>query len=81
MPLFNRYGAESFEVIESCPLDRPLAPVAEGLDVTRAEFAWHVTHEGALSVDDILDRRTRLGLVKADREAALPAAEEALRLA
>ena len=81
MPLFNRYGAESFEVIESCPLDRALDPVAEGLDVTRAEFAWHVTHEGALSVDDILDRRTRLGLVKADRESALPAAEEALRLA
>lgn len=80
-PLFNRYGAESFEVIESCPLDRPLDPVAPGLDVTRAEFAWHVTHEGALSAGDILDRRTRLGLVADDREAALPAAEEALRLA
>ncbi|MDO5029785.1 MAG: glycerol-3-phosphate dehydrogenase/oxidase [Corynebacterium sp.] len=81
MPLFNRYGGESFEVIESCKLDRPLDPVAEGLDVTRAEFAWHVTHEGALSVDDILDRRTRLGMVEADRKAAMPAAEEALKLA
>lgn len=81
MPLFNRFGGESFEVIESCPLERPLDPVAPGLDVTRAEFAWHVTHEAALSVDDILDRRTRLGLVAADREAALPAAEEALGLA
>lgn len=81
MALFNRYGAESQEVIDSCPLERPLDPVAEGIDVTRAEFAWHVTHEGALSVDDILDRRTRIGLVAADREAALPAAEEALKLA
>ena len=35
---------------------------------------------GALDVGDILDRRSRIGLVDADRDAALPAAEEALRL-
>lgn len=79
--LVNRYGAESQAVVDECPLDRPLDPVAPGIDVTRAEFAWQVTHEGALTVDDILDRRTRIGLVAADREAALPAAEEALKLA
>ena len=29
----------------------------------RAEFEYAVTHEGALTADDILDRRTRIGLV------------------
>jgi glycerol-3-phosphate dehydrogenase len=35
-----------------------------------------VTHEGALSAEDILDRRTRIGLVTADRERAEAAAAE-----
>ena len=35
-------------------------------------------HEGALDVDDLLDRRTRIGLVPADRVLAEPAAEQAL---
>ena len=34
----------------------------------RAEFEYAVTHEGALTADDILDRRTRIGLVAADRD-------------
>ena len=34
------------------------------------EFAWAVRHEGALDADDVLDRRTRIGLVAADRRAA-----------
>jgi glycerol-3-phosphate dehydrogenase len=46
--------------------------------VLRAEFEYAVTHEGALTVDDILDRRTRIGLVTADRERAVGAAEEFL---
>ena len=29
-----------------------------------------------MTVDDILDRRTRVGLVKKDRDAALPTAQE-----
>ena len=37
-----------------------------------AELAWAITHEGALGPDDVLDRRTRIGLVPADREAAAP---------
>ncbi|WP_281171674.1 glycerol-3-phosphate dehydrogenase C-terminal domain-containing protein, partial [Promicromonospora kroppenstedtii] len=41
----------------------------EHLDVTRAEVEWAVTHEGALDADDVLDRRTRIGLVPADRGA------------
>jgi glycerol-3-phosphate dehydrogenase len=50
--------------------------VADGIDVTRAEFEYAVTHEGALTADDILDRRTRIGLVCADRERAAAAAAE-----
>ncbi len=76
--LVARYGAESPNVIASARCDRPTAPVADGIDVTRAEFEFAVTHEGALSVEDILDRRTRIGLVGADRQLAAGAAEELL---
>jgi glycerol-3-phosphate dehydrogenase len=52
------------------------APVAVGLATTVAEFAYAVEHEGALDAADLLDRRTRIGLVAADRAAALSTAEE-----
>ena len=52
--------------------------MADGIDVTRAEFEFAVTHEGALDVGDILDRRTRIGLVEADRDRAVGAAREFL---
>jgi glycerol-3-phosphate dehydrogenase len=76
--LVARYGAEAPNVIASATCGRPTEPVADGIDVTRAEFEYAVTHEGAMTVDDVLDRRTRIGLVTADRERALPAAEELL---
>ena len=44
----------------------------------RAEFEYAVTHEGALTVDDIVDRRTRIGLVDADRNSVSTVAEELL---
>ena len=47
--------------------DELLAPIAEGVPVTLAELVFGVTHEGAADVDDLLDRRTRVGLVPADR--------------
>ncbi|WP_059018361.1 glycerol-3-phosphate dehydrogenase/oxidase [Mycobacterium sp. M26] len=76
--LVARYGAESPNVIASARCERPTDLVADGIDVTRAEFEFAVTHEGALSADDVLDRRTRIGLVAADRERATAAAEEFL---
>lgn len=76
--LVARYGAEAPAVIAAAHCDRPADPVADGIDVTRAEFEYAVTHEGALDVSDILDRRTRIGLVAADRRRAAAAAEEAL---
>jgi glycerol-3-phosphate dehydrogenase len=43
------------------------AAVAEGIAVTRAEIEFAVRAEGALTAEDVLDRRTRIGLVDADR--------------
>lgn len=40
---------------------------------SQVEFAVHA--EGALTADDVLDRRTRIGLVDADRDRARPAVE------
>lgn len=51
------------------------APVADGIDVSRAEIAYALTHEGALDVEDVLHRRTRIGLVAADAERARAAVE------
>jgi glycerol-3-phosphate dehydrogenase len=74
--LVARYGAEAPNVIAAATCDRPVEPVADGIDVTRAEFEYAVTHEGALTVDDVVDRRTRIGLVDADRARVLSVAEE-----
>jgi glycerol-3-phosphate dehydrogenase len=76
--LVARYGAEAPHVIATASCDRPTEPVAEGIDVTRAEFEYAVTHECALGVDDVLDRRTRIGLVPRDRERVVSVAEEFL---
>ena len=46
--------------------------VRPGTTVTRGDVLRAVREEGALTVEDVLDRRTRLGLVDADRAAALP---------
>ena len=79
--LVARYGAEAPNVIAQATCPRPTEPVADGIDVTRAEFEYAVTHEGALTVDDILDRRTRIGLVAEDRARAQDVAGELLATA
>lgn len=79
--LVARYGAEAPNVIASATCDRSTDPVADGIDVLRAEFEYAVTHEGALDVDDIVDRRTRVGLVESDRERVLGVAGELLATA
>jgi glycerol-3-phosphate dehydrogenase len=77
--LVARYGVEAVDIMELAGGDpRQLEPIAEGIDVCPAELYFAVHAEGALSVDDLLDRRTRIGLVRSDRERALPAAEQAL---
>jgi glycerol-3-phosphate dehydrogenase len=76
--LVARYGAEASEVIACATCERPTEPVAQGIDVMRAEFEYAVTHEGALEVGDVVDRRTRIGLVPRDRERVVSVAQEFL---
>ena len=60
--------------------DELLAPASDDVPVTLAELVFAITHEGAHDVDDLLDRRTRVGLVAQDRAVATPLAERALAL-
>jgi glycerol-3-phosphate dehydrogenase len=77
--LVRRYGTEATEVMALAAEDPSLLePVAPGSATIAAELAWAVRHEGALDEADLLDRRTRVGLIAADREAAVPAARRAL---
>jgi glycerol-3-phosphate dehydrogenase len=71
--LVARYGTEA-------PTVAALGsePVIEGRAETVGELRFAVRHEGARSVSDLLDRRTRIGLVPADRARAVPAAERVL---
>lgn len=82
--LVRRFGTEARLVIDNAITVTGLAEselIAPGPGgVTLAELVFGVTHEGALDVDDLLDRRTRVGLVPQDRAAALPLAEHALAL-
>ncbi len=63
---------------EDRPADAARAPLAPGVPVSRAQLRFAVEHELALTAGDLLDRRTRLGLVPQRRAAALDAAQEAL---
>jgi glycerol-3-phosphate dehydrogenase len=84
--LVRRFGADADLVLDNARTvtgltdDELLAPIADGIPATLAELVFGVTHEGAADADDLLDRRTRIGLVPDDRERARPAAERALEL-
>ncbi|MFE4580281.1 glycerol-3-phosphate dehydrogenase/oxidase [Streptomyces chartreusis] len=77
--LIQRYGTEA-PAVHALGAEQPrlAEPVLAGHPVTGAELLWAVRHEGALDEADLLDRRTRIGLVPADRDAALDAAREVL---
>jgi glycerol-3-phosphate dehydrogenase len=83
--LVRRFGTEAPAVLASAVAtsglteDELTAPGPRG--VTLAELIFAVTHEGAIDAEDLLDRRTRLGLIPADREAAMPMARRALAFA
>ncbi|MCR5979047.1 FAD-dependent oxidoreductase [Gordonia jinghuaiqii] len=76
--LVQRFGGEAPTVVDTSTVDRPLDLITPGIDVTRAEIEFAVTHEGALDVEDVLHRRTRIGLVDRDAEAARPEVEKIL---
>jgi glycerol-3-phosphate dehydrogenase len=74
--LVDRHGTEAPAVVALAGGDPELlAPVAPGLDVLGVEVLHAAAAEGALDADDVLDRRTRIGLVAADRERARPAVQ------
>jgi len=77
--LLRRYGTDS-SVVTAEVSDDPelLSPIHDGTQTTGAELRFAVRHEGALDEADLLDRRTRIGLVPAARERALSAARSAL---
>lgn len=85
--LVRRFGTDAALVLETARevtglgTDALVAPVAPNVPTTLAELVFGVTHEGAHDVEDLLDRRTRVGLVPADRALAVPAAERAIALA
>ncbi|WP_336205720.1 glycerol-3-phosphate dehydrogenase/oxidase [Nonomuraea sp. LPB2021202275-12-8] len=73
--LVRRYGAEAGAVQRLVQAH----PEEAGLGLTAGDLIWSVRHEGALDVADLLDRRTRIGLVAGDRERAARVAESAFR--
>ncbi len=84
--LVRRFGTDAALVLDDARTvtglsdEELLSPVAAGVPTTLAELVFGVTHEGAADVADLLDRRTRVGLVPADRQRAVPAAQRALAL-
>ena len=66
--LLNRYGSEIAVIAELLKVDPSLKEiVTPELPYIRAEFLYAVTHEGALSISDVMCRRTRISFEKRDR--------------
>ncbi len=84
--LVRRFGTEAQLVLDNAVAvsglteAEVLAPIAPTLPATLAELVFGITHEGATTVEDLLDRRTRIGLIPEDRELARSAAERAFEL-
>jgi glycerol-3-phosphate dehydrogenase len=73
--LRRRYGVEAPAVMSLASGDPTLLrPLAGGIAALGVEIVFGVLHEGARTLDDLLDRRVRLGLVPAERHAAEEAA-------
>ncbi|WP_193078746.1 glycerol-3-phosphate dehydrogenase/oxidase [Brevibacterium aurantiacum] len=67
--LIRRYGTDA-EVVAAYGADNSALnePVRDGIPFSGAEIRFAVEHELALTVEDVIDRRTRWGLVDADRD-------------
>jgi glycerol-3-phosphate dehydrogenase len=69
--LVDRHGSESEAVVALGRAGRLLGRLAPDVEIVDAEVAWAARHELALSVDDMLARRTRLAQERPDRGAAI----------
>lgn len=59
--LVHRYGSASADLVALCEGDPSLARRVAGAEgYVRAEVVYAVTHEGALHLDDVMMRRTRM---------------------
>jgi len=59
--LLNRYGSLISEVLDLVTEDKKLGQLLDPtLPYLKAEIVYAVTHEGAMTVDDVISRRTRL---------------------
>jgi len=80
--LVAKYGTEAADVVALGRLHPLLAePLFNGTGITGAELLFAVRAEGAVSVEDLLERRTRLAFVPADAAKARGRAAEILALA
>jgi glycerol-3-phosphate dehydrogenase len=76
--LLRRYGTTAGELLELVQQNPDLARPLDGAeDYLRAEVVYAATHEGALDLEDVLTRRTRICFETFDRgvRAARPTAE------
>ncbi len=76
--LLGRYGSETATLTAMVSSDQSLAyPLVEDAPYLRAEIAYAATDEGALHLDDVLTRRTRISIETPDRglEASIAAAD------
>jgi len=65
--LLDRYGSLFEEVLAQAKDDSTLLePLIEGLPYIKAEALYAITHEAALSIDDLLSRRTRIAFEASD---------------
>ncbi len=75
--LVETFGDRAPAVLERAASDPSLAePLVPGLPWIAAEAAWAVEHEMAVTLSDVIERRTRLSL--ADRTAGLASAGPAI---
>jgi glycerol-3-phosphate dehydrogenase len=78
--LVGRHGGETPAVL-ALAAGRPdlLEPLVEGLPQLRVEAVWAVRHEMAMTVDDVLSRRTRAAIRRAEASTdAAPAVADLL---
>jgi glycerol-3-phosphate dehydrogenase len=66
--LLHRYGSCITDLLDLIAEDATLGdPVSSGSDYLRAEIVYATSHEGALHLDDVLTRRTRISIEEWDR--------------
>jgi glycerol-3-phosphate dehydrogenase len=77
--LLDRYGSAALEVLALAETDRALLqPLSDQQEYLGVEVAYAASHEGALHLDDVLARRTRISIETPDRGVAV--AGEAARI-